>query len=87
MRLEKEYQQISEQRKQATTLEGQLKTHFENSKKSNLQETEKCAKEIEELNALRNLKKKLKREKDIYEAELMKNSLAFEELVKERTNL
>jgi len=33
------------------------------------------------------LKKKLKREKDIYESELMKNSLALEDLVKERMNL
>jgi hypothetical protein len=50
-------------------------------------ESEKCIKEIEELNELRNLKKKLKRQKDIYENEVIKNSLALEELKKERQNL
>jgi hypothetical protein len=42
---------------------------------------------MEELNTLRNLKKKLKREKDMYESEMMKNSLTLEELVKERIEL
>jgi len=62
--------------------EENLKFQYENSKKSNQEESEKCAREIEELNDLRSLKRKLKREKDIYESEMMKNSLALEELVR-----
>lgn len=87
VKLEKEYQLVSTQRKEAEQLEFTLKNHFEETKRTNKSETDKCAKEIEELNALRNLKKKLKREKDVYESELMKNSLTLEELVKERISL
>ncbi|EAS06736.1 hypothetical protein TTHERM_00688760 (macronuclear) [Tetrahymena thermophila SB210] len=86
-KLEREYKQIYEVRKEAELQEENLKYQYENSKKSNKEESEKCAREVDELNNLRSLKKKLKREKDIYESEMMKNSLALEELVKQRVQL
>ena len=67
-------------------IDKELRQKFELAKETNKLESEKCAKELEELNYLRNLKKKLKREKDMLESELMKNSLQLEELVKDRIN-
>lgn len=86
-RLEKEYKSIYDARKEAELQEENLKYQYENAKKSSKEEAEKCAREVDELNNLRALKKKLHREKGIYESEMMKNSLALEELVRQRVAL
>jgi chromosome segregation ATPase len=86
-RLQKEYDMLVAQRKAAEDSEESLKNQYLQIKKENEQEGDRCSKELSELNGLRALKKKLKREKDIYESELLKNNLTLEELIKERQAL
>jgi len=87
LKLEKEYEEIQNQRKSAEMMEESLKNHYLQIKNSNDQESLKNAKEYEELNSLREMKKKLKRECEIAKADFSKNTMILEELVKERMNL
>lgn len=68
-------------------MEQRLKAQLENTKKMNKEENEKCSRETKHLNDLRKNKKDLKRDKDIAENELLKNTLELEELVQEREKL
>jgi len=87
LKLEREYEDLQNARKNAELMEENLRNQYLATKNANDQESQKNQKEHEELNQLRELKKKLKRESDICKADYSKNSLILEELVNERTNL
>ena len=86
-KLEKEYEQMVEQRQAAEKLEASLKESESLTKKTFEEEQERCKLEVIKLNTMRENKKRLKREKDIAENDLLKNTLLLEELVKERESL
>ena len=56
-------------------MEQRLKAQLDQTKKMNKEENEKCNRETKHLNDLRKNKKDLKRDKDIAENDLLKNTL------------
>ena len=59
--LEKEYENLANQRKSAEAMEKSLKEQLEHTKQLNKEEHEKCNRETKHLNDLRKNKKELKR--------------------------
>lgn len=76
--LQREYDTLVKQRESAEEMEQRLKAQLDQTKKMNKEENEKCNRETKHLNDLRKNKKDLKRDKDIAENELLKNTLELE---------
>lgn len=83
-KLEREYEQLVEERKAAETLENNLKINFRVLQKQNDEETNKYSQEVARLSDLKDQKNKLKRDKNSADHDLLKNTLYLEELVKQR---
>lgn len=64
-----------------------MKHNYSLLRKQNSEDTSKFTQEVEKLSTLKGEKKKLKKEKDSVDHELLKNTLYFEEMVKQREQL
>lgn len=82
--LEKEYATTKSQREAAEKMEGSLKNQLDMTQKAENEASNKCKREENQLDELRENRKKLKREKEIEQHTLMKNKLELEDLIKKR---
>jgi chromosome segregation ATPase len=85
--LEKEYATIRSQREAAENMERTLKYQLDMTQKAESEATAKCRREENQLEDLRENRKRLKREKEIEQHTLLKNKLELEELVTRREQL